>query len=765
MAGHRGRKRHALVAPAAQSGARHDIKPEQRLLLLDTWRRSGLPAGDFASLVGISKHTLYGWRKRFEQHGPAGLVDQPRGGKPGSRLPELTRRTILMLKESHPEWGCERISDMLARGPALPASASAVARVLHAAGYESVDQPTRPHPEPQHRFERARPNQLWPTDLFTFVLKRQNRRVYLVAFLDDHSRFIVSYGLHASQSTALVLEVLEAAIAARDEAGPLSTSSESPSEEVVSLRDKSLRDQSASASAAASLQPLWHIGASSDDPRTRRRARKQQPRRAAEDAARQVATCAALSTRCRGSQRQLATAVGVSLRTLRCWKAQQRAGTLQPHLRGRPPQTCDVATRNDVIHFLHQVSGPSVALAALRALFPQVSPAILAELLRRYRRLWRRRYRHSGFQLTWHRAGAVWAMDFSQTPQVVDAVKNYAFAVRDLASRQQLAWEPVSSEKAEVVLSILVQLFAQYGPPLVLKRDNGSGFIAELTQSTLEAETVAALFSPARHPQYNGGLERSNSTLKTYTHQHARSQGHPLRWTSDDLHHARQLANTISRPWGHRGPTPDDAWQSRTPLTLEERAQFQQALAQQRQVAAVDLGLDLSTDLAHADRSRLDRLAISRTLAQLGYLTMRRVTCAPRKPKRPQRETLARKLSKHQEESPPCIASESAPVECSSPKSAAMLQDPIPPMPVGMKQSKVPKPARTLPSQEKSSRALAPPRAGATMQASTAQREALPIGNLTPPLAPACGERAASSWWRRPFTLLQSVLKAAKIKR
>jgi len=62
-------------------------------------------------------------------------------------------------------------------------------------------------------FERARPNQLWQTDLFTFMLKRQNRRVYLVAFLDDHSRYVVGYGLHASQSTALVLEVLRASIA------------------------------------------------------------------------------------------------------------------------------------------------------------------------------------------------------------------------------------------------------------------------------------------------------------------------------------------------------------------------------------------------------------------------------------------------------------------------------------------------------------------------------------------------------------------------
>ena len=118
-----------------------------------------------------------------------------------------------MLKEQHPEWGCQRISDLLARGPALPASASAVARVLHEAGYEAVEETTHPHPDHVRRFERAQPNQLWQTDLFTFVLKRQNRRVYLVAFLDDHSRFLVSYGLHASQSTALVLEVLEAGIA------------------------------------------------------------------------------------------------------------------------------------------------------------------------------------------------------------------------------------------------------------------------------------------------------------------------------------------------------------------------------------------------------------------------------------------------------------------------------------------------------------------------------------------------------------------------
>lgn len=208
-----------VAAPSARPARKKPAEtrdthtPEQRLLLLDTWQRSGLPAADFGEMVGLSKFTLYNWKARFDESGPEGLLDKPKGGKPKSKLTELTRRTILMLKERHPDWGCRRISDMLMRGPALPASESTVARVLHEAGYQLSEEITEPHPDKVRSFERARPNQLWQTDLFTFILKRQNRRVYLVAFMDDHSRFIVSYGLHASQSGSLVLEVLRAGIA------------------------------------------------------------------------------------------------------------------------------------------------------------------------------------------------------------------------------------------------------------------------------------------------------------------------------------------------------------------------------------------------------------------------------------------------------------------------------------------------------------------------------------------------------------------------
>lgn len=203
-----------LVKPEIIQQAKTTFTVEQKLLILDTWERSGLPAGDFAVIANVPRQSLYKWRHDFDELGPEGLSNQKRGAPKGSKLPEATKRAILMLKETHPEYGCQRISDMLFRGMAIPASASAVANLLKENGYETEMSPTKPHAPAIHRFERAKPNQLWQTDLFTFILKRQNRRVYMVAFMDDNSRFITGYGIHASQSGVLVIEVLRAAITA-----------------------------------------------------------------------------------------------------------------------------------------------------------------------------------------------------------------------------------------------------------------------------------------------------------------------------------------------------------------------------------------------------------------------------------------------------------------------------------------------------------------------------------------------------------------------
>jgi len=196
-----------------QEAGRPRFTAEQRLLILDSWLRSKLPAGDFAPLVGLSLHTLRAWKARFAECGPAGLDDKPMGRRAGSRLSEATKRAILLLKEQHPDWGQDRIAAVLLRAQGFSASATAIGRALVEAGYVAAPDTSKAHGQEPRHFERARPNQLWQTDLFTFVLKRENRRVHLVGFLDDHSRFIVGYGLHATASGALVRETLLAAVA------------------------------------------------------------------------------------------------------------------------------------------------------------------------------------------------------------------------------------------------------------------------------------------------------------------------------------------------------------------------------------------------------------------------------------------------------------------------------------------------------------------------------------------------------------------------
>jgi len=58
-------------------------------------------------------------------------------------------------------------------------------------------------------FERATPNQMWQTDIFTFRLG--GRYAYVIAFMDDYSRFIVGADLFRSHMAENVLEVFRVA--------------------------------------------------------------------------------------------------------------------------------------------------------------------------------------------------------------------------------------------------------------------------------------------------------------------------------------------------------------------------------------------------------------------------------------------------------------------------------------------------------------------------------------------------------------------------
>jgi transposase InsO family protein len=120
---------------------------------------------------------------------------------------------VTALKEEHPEYGTRRIADVLRRFAALGVAESTVRRILHEEGLLEEREATPAREQPERRFERAQPNELWQSDIFTFLLRR-HERLYLAAFMDDHSRFIVGHAIAHHQRSGLVLEALDRGIAA-----------------------------------------------------------------------------------------------------------------------------------------------------------------------------------------------------------------------------------------------------------------------------------------------------------------------------------------------------------------------------------------------------------------------------------------------------------------------------------------------------------------------------------------------------------------------
>ena len=162
--------------------------------------------------LGVGKSSLTIWVRRYRAQGEEGLRDRPLGtGRGKKKLPEPVTAQILEIKKQEPTWGVKKIAQVLQRMFWLPGSPETVRNRLHEAGLMNQERAkgrrnmTRPR-----FFERATPNQLWQTDIFTFRLG--GKYAYLIAFMDDYSRYIVGADLFRSPTGAAVIEVYRIAM-------------------------------------------------------------------------------------------------------------------------------------------------------------------------------------------------------------------------------------------------------------------------------------------------------------------------------------------------------------------------------------------------------------------------------------------------------------------------------------------------------------------------------------------------------------------------
>lgn len=181
---------------------------EKRKQAVEAFQKSNMALADFARLWGVREPTLEEWVKRWEENGPQGL--EQRHFHPRGRPAHLgMRKEIVEVKRKFPDFGLRKVRDYLARFSGVKVSTGTVRNALEAQGLSSgVKRRRRRKIMPARRFERARAGDLWQTDITSFVLARRSQRVYLTVFLDDYSRYVVSWGLYLHQKQDIVIETL-----------------------------------------------------------------------------------------------------------------------------------------------------------------------------------------------------------------------------------------------------------------------------------------------------------------------------------------------------------------------------------------------------------------------------------------------------------------------------------------------------------------------------------------------------------------------------
>jgi hypothetical protein len=363
--------------------------------------------------------------------------------------------------------------------------------------------------------------------------------------------------------------------------------------------------------------------------------RRQHPRRQREHQIRRRAAAFAEKVKPWGcSCSQAARHLHLVPRTLAHWCQAQRDRTLAVRSRGRPCKQSAHQSRLAVAELLRD-SGPWKSVPALRHAFPNMPRAELVDLRLDYWQDYRRDHRLFTEVLTWHVPGRVWAMDHLKPPVPIDGLSTKAFSVRDLASGMVLAWQPVPDETAATTRDILLALFLEFGPPLVLKFDNGPAFKAEV-EELLDDWLVTPLNSPPMTARYNGACESAHGWLKHRTAWIAAHAGRPGHWTSDDFEAARRQANEDIYDHGELGPNHLQRWQARRPINLAERHDWLLTLTHLHDQIYQQMDAHSKAQLTATDRAAIERRVIRRACVESGLLSVvgRRITLPLRPNKR-----------------------------------------------------------------------------------------------------------------------------------
>jgi transposase InsO family protein len=177
---------------------------EEKLKIVKLQAEEGYSIALLCQEFGVSDNSLYSWIKRYREAGAAGLAGR-RSGPAKRDISTPLQNTILETKHRHPDFGVRKVSQFLRRVLFVGACPETVRKVLGRHGLVGAPRKGRQRNVQKPRFfERTTPNQLWQSDIFMFRLGGQ--QAYLIGYIDDYSRYMVSLLLRRSQTAAQVVE-------------------------------------------------------------------------------------------------------------------------------------------------------------------------------------------------------------------------------------------------------------------------------------------------------------------------------------------------------------------------------------------------------------------------------------------------------------------------------------------------------------------------------------------------------------------------------
>lgn len=163
-------------------------------LAAKTWTRPDGTACQF------SHETLRKWHARFQTGGLAGLAENRLC--PGTQIPEKLGDALIDLRQQHPNWTVMLLTEELQKTGVWNGRSPSLASLYRWCKAKGLLRSREAEPLSARAFEFTAFGALWVSDVLhgpKVTVSGKKRKAYLLAILDDASRFVVSARFHLSE--------------------------------------------------------------------------------------------------------------------------------------------------------------------------------------------------------------------------------------------------------------------------------------------------------------------------------------------------------------------------------------------------------------------------------------------------------------------------------------------------------------------------------------------------------------------------------------